>query len=368
MFTCSHCSFQDGFKWRVDEHMSVKHGIRTDMTPRGKIPFPSTKLRVGPVGGGKAIKISTKVSVPPIRRHGMQSGLGVEYENSESEHGDTDEEAVDEEEHDEEMDEATEQDEETADEEIEQEDDTDMDEDEEKETDDEEEDDDNYLLYLINDIGEMYEYCIKLKRAYRKALKNLNDLNENDRKEVIERYATLEVKIKDDQFGIENENVECGNDDFWDFVFEFRDKLDEDMKLLENYVAVEKEKVLAKKNMDVHLDLKEIIKNALDLKKDFHKQGEECFESCSNSHIHSVAGLTEYFNDPEIDGKIRDFNPDKYDLIRKLTEPYNTSMGKIGDTNVTLHEKRKLMQKTNVGKSVIRIIDDLILPYMSNSK
>ena len=121
----------------VDEHMSVKHGVRTDMTPRGKIPFPSTKLIVGPVSGGKPIK----VSVPPIRRHGMQSGLGVEYENSESEHGDTDEEAVDEEEHDEEMDEATEQDEETTDEEIEQEDGTDMDEDEEKETDDDGEDD-----------------------------------------------------------------------------------------------------------------------------------------------------------------------------------------------------------------------------------
>ena len=74
--------------------MSVKHGIRTDMTPRGKIPFPSTKLRVGPVGGGKAIKISTKVSVPP--RRALKFGMGVEYENSESEHGDTDEEAVDE--------------------------------------------------------------------------------------------------------------------------------------------------------------------------------------------------------------------------------------------------------------------------------
>ena len=92
MFTCSHCSFQDGFKWRVDEHMSVKHGIRTDMTPRGKIPFPSTILRVGPDGGGRA---PTTVSVPPIKRHGLQSGMGVEYEDSESKHGDTDEETVD---------------------------------------------------------------------------------------------------------------------------------------------------------------------------------------------------------------------------------------------------------------------------------
>ena len=142
------------------------------------------------------------------------------------------------------------------------------------------------------------------------------------------------------------------------------------MKLLENYVAVEKEEVLAEKIPDeeVSMDVIEIIKNAMNLKKDFHKQEEECFESCSNIHIHSVAGLTGYFNDPDIAGKIRNFNPDKYDLVRKLTEPYNKSMRKIGDTDVSLHEKRKLMQKTYVAKSVFKIIDDLILPYITNSK
>ena len=86
MFTCSRCSFHHGFKWIVDEH------IDTNMTPRGKIPCPPTILRVGADGGGRA---PTTVSVPPIKRHGLQSGLGVEYEDSESEHGDTDEETVD---------------------------------------------------------------------------------------------------------------------------------------------------------------------------------------------------------------------------------------------------------------------------------
>ena len=118
----------------------------------------------------------------------------------------------------------------------------------------------------------------------------------------------------------------------------------------------------------VSIDLIEIIKNVMNLKKYFHKQGEECFESCSNIHIHSVAGLTGYFNDPDIAGKIRDFNPDKYDLIKRMTERYTKSLGKIGDTDVTLHEKRKLMQKTRVAKSVFTIIDDLVLPYITNSK
>ena len=45
----------------------------------------------------------------------------------------------------------------------------------------------------------------------------------------------------DEQFGIENENNN-EKDDFWDFVFEFREMLEDDSNLLEKYVAVKKEK------------------------------------------------------------------------------------------------------------------------------
>ena len=204
-----------------------------------------------------------------------------------------------------------------------------------------------------------------MRREYRKALKQLNDLNETDKQKVIESYAKLEVSIMDEQFGIENENNN-EKEDFWDFVFEFRDMLEENTKLLNNYVAVEKTKLLFEKkgDEDIPMDINEIIKNALDLKKDCNKHGEECFETCSNAQIHSVGGLIECFNDPETLDKIRKYNPDKYDLIRKLTEPSNKSLGKIGDPEVTEHEKRKTLQKTNVAESVFKIIIDLILPYM----
>ena len=172
-------------------------------------------------------------------------------------------------------------------------------------------------------------------------------------------------------FGIENENINEKDDDFWDFVFEFRDKLEEDSKLLNNYVAVEKTKLILSKNIDEEepmMDLKEIINNGINLMTDYHKHGEECFETCSNAQIHSVGGLIGYANDPETASKIRDYNPEKYDLIRKLTESNNKSLRKIGDPEVTVHEKRKTLQKTNVGESVFKIIKDLILPYMANMK
>ena len=100
---------------------------------------------------------------------------------------------------------------------------------------------------------------------------------------------------------------------------------------------------------DIPMDINEIIKNALDLMKDFNKHGEECFETCSNAQIHIVGGLIGYFNDPETIVKIRNYNPHKYDLIRKLTERYNKSLRKIGNRDVTLHEKRKTLQKSNLG-------------------
>ena len=102
--------------------------------------------------------------------------------------------------------------------------------------------------------------------------------------------------------------------------------LEEDSKLLDKYVAVEKEKVLAKKDIDedVPIDLNEIIMGALNLKKDLHNHGEECFESCSDAQIHSVADLLKYGDEEQVN--IRNYNPTKYDLMLKLLDPYTKSV------------------------------------------
>ena len=375
LLTCPHCTFQHPFVWTMNAHIDEKHA-----TTRARIPFPSTILSVGPDGGGRA---PTTISVPPIRSRGLQSGVGIE--DSESEHGDTDEETVDDSEEqsntegEEEMDadnvddnvDDNEANNNVANKDVANKEDSESDEENSEDNDEEEEEEDTFhLTYLIEDITSIHDYCIVLRKEYRKALKQLNDLDEYDKMKAIESYAKLEVKVKDDMFGIENE-VEEKDDDFWDFVFEFRDKLEEDMKLLNNYVAVEKTKLILSKNIDEEepmMDLKEIINNGINLMTDYHKHGEECFENCSNAQIHSVGGLIGYSNDPETLVKIRNYNPHKYDLIRKLTESNNKSLRKIGDPEVTVHEKRKTLQKTNVGESVFKIIKDLILPYMANMK
>ena len=50
----------------------------------------------------------------------------------------------------------------------------------------------------------------------------------------------------------------------------------------------------------------------------------------------------------------------------KLLDPYTKSVRKIADSDVTLHEKRKTMQKTYVGESVVNFITDVILPYLKS--
>ena len=69
--------------------MYVKHDDASDMKV-SKFPRTPTKIYVGK----HADRAPTKVSVPPIRFRGAQSGMGVEYEDTEYEHGDTDEETV----------------------------------------------------------------------------------------------------------------------------------------------------------------------------------------------------------------------------------------------------------------------------------
>ena len=62
-----------------------------------------------------------------------------------------------------------------------------------------------------------------MRKEYRKTLKQLDNLNEDDTRAVLKSYAKLEVSVKDEQYGIENVNNNNydkeKNDDFGDFVF-----------------------------------------------------------------------------------------------------------------------------------------------------
>merc|ERR1712215_469912 len=100
--------------------------------------------------------------------------------------------------------------------------------------------------------------------------------------------------VKDDQFGIENDNNNNNEsaDDFWDFVFEFRDKVEEESKMLNYYIEIEKEIILSKKDIEEDVppeELHDIVENVIDVKKNLYEHGEECVVSFSHAQIHSIS-------------------------------------------------------------------------------
>merc|ERR1712055_488610 len=137
--------------------------------------------------------------------HSDGENIGNDNEDTDSEHGDTDEEMLgsEHEEHNHSDDENIDNDNEDTDEEM-----LDLEHEEHNHSDDENIDNDNefHLLHSINDTRSIFEYCIKLRKLYRNALKQFNNLNEEDTRTVIKSYARLEVIVKDDQFGIQNDN------------------------------------------------------------------------------------------------------------------------------------------------------------------
>ena len=39
------------------------------------------------------------------------------------------------------------------------------------------------------------------------------------------------------------------------------------------------------------IEFNEIVENTIDVKNEFHKHGEDCFERCSHTQIHSISDL-----------------------------------------------------------------------------
>ena len=49
-------------------------------------------------------------------------------------------------------------------------------------------------------------------------------------------------------------------------------------------------------------------------------------------------------------------NPQKAEFIRELMMPYHETVRKIGNPKVSTHEKRKLLQKAQVGEGVLESV------------
>ena len=147
------------------------------------------------------------------------------------------------------------------------------------------EEEDNIWDIITNIHGEL-EYIQNLKKHYGELLPQLNELEGVLLDEALKEYATLEVKVIDEQFGLdplENEAEEEGEDDdesrdvsehFLSYIFELRDEVDDDdLELLELYTlqgsGYKEEEIDETDIEDLFIEIREHLESQQNLKIKF---------------------------------------------------------------------------------------------------
>jgi hypothetical protein len=276
-------------------------------------------------------------------------------------------------------------------------------------TDGEDEDEENVdnLNDLINKIHYTFLDLKELRDDYRRALEQVKNLDTEQLRDVLENYADLEIEILDEQDGVdpeengdgdeseEEEGVDknggdeetdtctrCEKGCILDFVFELRDVIEDDeKKTLENIIGKKKNEFLELKenenkddtdDEEVELSTKSDIiqkdvRNVEEVCDKFKEEGGEYFKDCSKSKLQSVCEMCKVMDDNVAFNTLKRKYPNKYahlnETIHKLRKD---SVSKLSDSQVTIHNKRKTLQKSQVGEGILTILKNLVLPDLKS--
>ena len=320
IYKCKRCPYSTASHWLLKEHEFSTHVQNIKIDPNS--PRAPTTVSFGP----DVAKAPTSVHVSqPVQR-----GYGVDDAdmNSDTE-SDTEDES-------------------------------------ERDTEDESENDteDHDLLEIINDIKSTFNYSLQLRKKFREKIEDMEEYEQEEWKKILKSYAKLEASVKDENEGLDStdndEEEDEGNDatkeDFWDFIKEFKHALnDKDLKMIEKYFDKEAEKKMDSKTVEEDEGIENVktaIEKVDELKDDFNELGSDCFNHCSEEKIKCLAGT--------VNAMLRTgstlMNHQKLKFIRELMLPYHETVRKIGNPKVPTHEKRKLLQKAQVGDGVLNSV------------
>ena len=250
------------------------------------------------------------------------------------------------------------------------------------------------LLEIINDIKSTFNYSLQLRKKFREKIEDMEEYDQDEWTKILKSYAKLEAAVKDETDGLDSgdkEEAEEGEEeeeedeeedeedeedeeeekdeekeDFWDFIYEFKHVLTEKgLKRFRKYFvkAAEKKDEFNYVEPDEGLedDPNEIIEKVDELNEDFNVKGSDCFNHCSDEKIkclgHAVDSLLRYGSSV--------MNPEKLKFIQELIKPYHETVRKIANPKVSTHEKRKLLQKAQVGEGFL-IWQELIIQLDGN--
>ena len=166
---------------------------------------------------------------------------------------------------------------------------------------------------------------------------------------------------------------ESNREPFFNFVFEAEHFLDAKSKeILEEYLVRDKKN----RKLDDGCDQDETDnpKNAQEVVEDieevismWNEKEEDCFKQCSKRKIQSVCNMAHNWMDATSLNKMKKFNPSKYRFLKKMLSPHKNSLEKLVDTNVSIHEKRKTLQKAQVGDGILQLASHLMIPLLTQA-
>jgi hypothetical protein len=384
--TCSYCNYESPHKWVVRRHMDNKHRnqniqnnqLQQPLEPQLKTSYMQGYPQLQPDHRGQVAHQQPVYNGQAFHQQPVHHGQvahqdGLSQDSMDTDSVDLDTESVP----------------------------TDG----EDEGEDEEQENVDNLNDLINKIRYTFLDLKEQRDDYRRALEQVKNFDTEQLRDVLENYADLEVEILDEQDGVdpeengdgdesvegegvdENEGDEegdtctkCEKGCILDFVFELRDVIENDEKeKLENIIEEKKKEFLESKENEKNDDsddeevelntksdiIQRDIRNVEEVCDKFKEEGGEYFKDCSKSKLQSVCEMSQAMDDNVVCNDLKRKYPNKYahlnETIHKLRKG---NVRKLSDPEVTIHNKRKTLQKSQVGEGVLTTLKNLIVPEL----
>ena len=115
-------------------------------------------------------------------------------------------------------------------------------------------------------------------------------------------------------------------------------------------------------------DVDETIEDVEHLRNEFDKDGNICFKYCSKRKINSISDMADALLDNKLGDDLKKSNPSKFKYIKDLLKPYRKSIRKIRDPTVDIHEKRKVLQKPDVGEGLLESVESVVTPLLKKKR
>ena len=70
----------------------------------------------------------------------------------------------------------------------------------------------------------------------------------------------------------------------------------------------------------------------------------------------------------ELGDELKKSDRRKFKYIKELLKPYRKSIRKLRDSNADIHEKRKVLQKPDVGEGLLDSVESVVTPLLKKRR